>query len=117
MRCFIWFCPDSMVLAIVQYQKFLQLHRPVWSLLGALAGSFLAPFLYGLLLEKPPQRGLPGTLSSLDYDSKSDLHLHRMVCFPHPAAILDQLRRLRHVAGQIVPVVSLFTKSLISHGG
>lgn len=100
MRCFIVvFVLISMVLAIVQYKNsfsfIAQLMGVSW---GALAGSFLAPFLYGLYWKKTTKSGLLGLFPLWfgDYDSKSDLHLHRMVCFSHPAAILDQLRRLRH---------------------
>lgn len=65
-RCFIVvFVLISMVLAIVQYKNsfsfIAQLMGVSW---GALAGSFLAPFLYGLYWKKPPKR-LAGPLSSL----------------------------------------------------
>lgn len=99
MRCFIVvFVLISMVLAIVQYKNSFSF---IAQLMGVSWGRWLAlswPLPLWSVLEKNHQSGLLGLFPLWfgDYDSKSDLHLHRMVCFSHPAAILDQLRRLRH---------------------
>ena len=57
MRCFIVvFVVISMIIAIVQYKHSIsfiaQLMGVSW---GALAGAFLAPFLYGLYWKKRPR--------------------------------------------------------------
>ena len=114
MRCFIVvFVVISMVLAIIQYKHSIsfiaQLMGVSW---GALAGAFLAPFLYGLYWKKTTKAAcwvsfLFGTIiMCLNLISNST------GAFPFPALLQSPINcgAFAMVAGLIiVPVVSLFT--------
>ena len=111
MRCFIVvFVLISMVLAIIQYKHSIsfiaQLMGVSW---GALAGSFLAPFLYGLYWKKTTKAAC-----WVSFIFGSGIMVLNLVC-PSVLPVLLQspinCGAFAMLAGLvIVPVVSLFTK-------
>ena len=95
MRCFIVvFVLISMVIAIIQYKHSIsfiaQLMGVSW---GALAGAFLAPFLYGLYWKKTTKAACWASfpLWRRDHGPEPDLQRHRGLAFPAPAPVVHQL--------------------------
>ena len=111
MRCFIVvFVVISMVIAIVQYKQSIsfiaQLMGVSW---GALAGAFLAPFLYGLYWKKTTK---VACWSSFIFGAGiMILNLACKSAFPTLLQSPINCGAFAMLAGLvIVPVVSLFTK-------
>ena len=99
-------------MAIVQYKSQRHLHRPAHGRVswGALAGAFLAPFLYGLYWKKTTKAAcwVSFLFCTMLMWPEPGLQLHRGSCLPHAAPVPHQLPApSAMVAGLvIVPVVS-----------
>lgn len=118
MRCFIVvFVLISMVLAIVQYKNsfsfIAQLMGVSW---GALAGSFLAPFLYGLYWKKTTKAACWASFLFGSGIMTLNLISTSTGWFAFPTLLQSSINcgAFAMLAGLvIVPVVSLLPKSLI----